>query len=216
MKENVAILRQCQRDNRDARDEVVNKLPKDLFKLVQFRNVEARVYENNYLPIKEAEGKYLQKGTEHQRRLELTHERRAIRDEVEKKMIEARQISDNPLPSPRKAPVPKEDGVLQHRDTDFITSNRLNAQVMLAPERSKRDVLIPEIKHKAYGKNPKYLEDRKTQWQEEKTRTRENAPDPDCPRGMKLMPDEERLSTLESLMASKTEVLRLLGKNALF
>jgi hypothetical protein len=39
-----------------------------------------------------------------------------------------------------------------------------------------------------------------------------SAPDPDCPKGMKLMPEDERLSTLESLQASKTECLRLLTK----
>ena len=37
-------------------------------------------------------------------------------------------------------------------------------------------------------------------------------PDPDCPKGMKLMPDEERLSTLENLQRSKAEVLQLLDK----
>ena len=37
-----------------------------------------------------------------QRRSELTSERRAARDEVERKLEEARQISENPMGSPRK------------------------------------------------------------------------------------------------------------------
>jgi hypothetical protein len=45
---------------------------------------------------------------------------------LERKIEEARQISDNPIGSPRKAPVPREDGVLQHKNIDFIMSNRVH------------------------------------------------------------------------------------------
>jgi hypothetical protein len=47
---------------------------------------------------------------------------------------------------------------------------------------------------------------------QEKQQKKLSAPDPDCPKGMKLMPEDERLSTLDSLQTSKTECLRLLTK----
>ena len=77
-----------------------------------------------------------------------------------------------------------------------------------------RSFKIPNkpAKHESYGKNPKYLEERKQQMKEEKELRMRSMPDPDCPKGMKLMPDEERLSTLENLQRSKAEVLQLLGK----
>ena len=48
--------------------------------------------------------------------------------------------------------------------------------------------------------------------EKEKQLRLQNESPSDCPRGMKLMPDEERLSTLENLQTSKTECLRLLQK----
>ena len=79
----------------------------------------------------------------------------------------------------------------------------------MVPDRPK--VQESPAKHESYGKNPKYLEERKQQMKEEKELRMRNMPDPDCPKGMKLMADEERLSTLENLQRSKAEVLQLLG-----
>ena len=103
-----------------------------------------------------------------------------------------------------------QDGKFLHRDIDFVASNRRGVQRM-APERTKAQ--DSPARHESYGRNPKYLEERKKQMEEEKELRRRNMPDPDCPKGMKLMPDEERLSTLENLQRSKAEVLQLLGES---
>ena len=94
-----------------------------------------------------------------------------------------------------------------------MASNRRGIQRMVL-DRPK--VLDSPAKHESYGKNPKYLEERKQQMKEEKELRMRNMPDPDCPKGMKLMPDEERLSTLENLQRSKAEVLQLLGESHRF
>ena len=65
-------------------------------------------------------------------------------------------------------------------------------------------------KHQDFGKVPEYLEQRKAQWEEEKEEIRRRKPDPNCPAGMMLMPEEERLDTLEILKASKVEALKQL------
>lgn len=231
MKENFQSLRQLQHEQRYLREqEEEERQEKEryekLYKLSQFRNVESRVYDSDKFerynqgnPLTERSNSsvgsgennrnYLQKGALQNRIKE--HEQnvgRVAREAVERKFAEAREIAEAPV-SPRKAPVPKDDGVFQHREIDFISSNRRGIQRM-APERNKKEE--SPSRHESYGKNPKYLEERKQQMKEEKELKRQNMPDPDCPKGMKLMPTEERLSTLENLQRSKKEVLELLGK----
>lgn len=219
MKENLLAIRDSARYNREAREaeQLRNSPGKDLYKLSQFRHVESRVYDVvSNVPLTERSENFLQKGSERIRRMELEKESKEARAQVERKIAEAREISDQPLGSPRKAPVPKEDGVFQHRNVDFVSSNK-RASVLQrynAPKSDRRqDGHGPQpSKHESFGRNPKYLEERKQQLREEQEIRRSNAPDPECPRGMKLMPEDERLSTLDSLQSSKAEVLRLLGK----
>ncbi len=170
MKENFMQIRDSQRANRELREEG-NREPRELYKLSQFRNVDSRVYDIKVQPYKEADGDFLARGAGQQRRTELTMERRQIRAEVEKRIEEARQISDNPLASPRKAAVPKDDGVLVHKDIDFITSNRVNAQLnaqlnVHSLPNARSPTNDSTTKHSAYGRNPKYLQDRKQQWED--------------------------------------------------
>ena len=53
-----------------------------------------------------------------------------------------------------------QDGKFLHRDIDFVASNRRGVQRM-APERTKAQ--DSPAKHESYGRNPKYLEERKKQ-----------------------------------------------------
>lgn len=56
-----------------------------------------------------------------------------------------------------------------------------------------------------FGRIPKYLLERKEQWAKEEEERRRNAPDPDCPPGMTLLDEEERLRTLRVLRKSLDE-----------
>ncbi|CAM9955338.1 unnamed protein product [Discosporangium mesarthrocarpum] len=66
--------------------------------------------------------------------------------------------------------------------------------------------------HESYGKVPLYLLERREQWEQEEERRRAEAPDPTCPPGMKLMPEEERVATLGLLQESETETQAQLNK----
>lgn len=46
---------------------------------------------------------------------------------------------------------------------------------------------------------PDYLVSRQEEWEREETRRKAEAPDPSCPPGMKLMPEDDRLQTLRQL-----------------
>lgn len=56
-----------------------------------------------------------------------------------------------------------------------------------------------------FGRIPKYLLERKEQWAREEEERRLNAPDPDCPPGMMLLDEDERLRTLRVLRKSLDE-----------
>lgn len=56
-----------------------------------------------------------------------------------------------------------------------------------------------------FGRIPKYLLERKEQWAREEEERRLNAPDPDCPSGMMLLDEDERLRTLRVLRKSLDE-----------
>lgn len=57
----------------------------------------------------------------------------------------------------------------------------------------------------SYGRIPRYLLERKEQWAREEEERRKNAPDPDCPPGMVLLDEDERVRTLHVLRKSLTE-----------
>lgn len=46
---------------------------------------------------------------------------------------------------------------------------------------------------------PDYLVSRQEEWERDEARRKAEAPDPSCPPGMKLMPEEDRLQTLRQL-----------------
>ena len=88
---------------------------------------------------------------------------------------------------------------------DFIRQNRKSVQAM----RSKKVEKAPEqlFKEKEnYGKLPRYLLERKIQLAEEYERRREDERMALAPPGTRVMPEDERLRTLEMLESNKLEV----------
>jgi len=86
----------------------------------------------------------------------------------------------------------------------------VKAMCMRAPEHSERH--DEGAHHREYGRVPEYLEERKQQWEDEAAERRRRAPDPSCPPGMMVMPEEERVATLETLMKSKKECMSQLER----
>jgi len=216
MKENRLEIRSIQQKNREDR-EFEDRPQKELFKLPQFKEVEARLYEEDE-PTKPRIENFLTKNQSKKRLDDKLLESRAIREELEAKLEEARYYSnaDQPL-SPRSgAMVPRSTQparITQREEKDFIGRNRVQAK-MLAPPATRttgRDVWGDEVsRHAEFGRVPDYLEQRKAHWAAEQEEARRRAPDPDCPKGMCLMPEEERRNTLDVLQNSKVEAMRQL------
>lgn len=61
------------------------------------------------------------------------------------------------------------------------------------------------VRNANFGRIPKYLLERKEQWAREEDERRRTAPDPDCPKGMVLLDEDERVRTLHVLCQSLEE-----------
>lgn len=212
MRENVMNMREAEARSRELREQA--RIPeKELYKMAQFRDVGARVFEE---PKPESirqpvgDGEFLAKGNAERRREDLAMEGRLKRAELDKKMNDARNLADMSL-TPRKATVPKATEVLklaERNNSNYIVKNKVKAVSMSSQQAPEKP--STSAKHQDFGRVPEYLEQRKAQWEEEKEEIRRRRPDPNCPPGMCLMPEEERLETLEVLRASKVETLKQL------
>lgn len=113
------------------------------------------------------------------------------------------------VPAPPQIQQPAGGPKIVTYDPDYETPNPIKntSKAKLDPERNHAKALNPN-----YGKVPQYLDDYKEQRrvvQEEKTRNEEQA---NCPSGMRLMPEEERVTTLNQLEKSKDEVFNNINK----
>ena len=224
MRDNVKELKIKQlklKQEKDEKDMLENR-SKNLYKLPQFQNVESRLYNN---PPDSARSdnndenddyndnpRFLTRGQSQLRREELAKEKKLIRQELEAKMEEERRLHEKPL-TPRKASVPRANEFAElaaPSQANFIHRNKLTAMTMEPQRRGSED--REEIKHESYGKVPQYLEDRKAKWAAEQEEIRRRRPDPDCPPGMRLMPEQERVETLRVLQESREEALNQLRR----
>lgn len=76
-------------------------------------------------------------------------------------------------------------------------------QALISPQHA---VVFPPVTHfpgNAWRQVPDYLVSRQEEWEREEIRRKAEAPDPSCPPGMKLMPEDERLQTLKQLQVRK-------------
>jgi hypothetical protein len=215
MKENLKELRVAQVRAKEQREQD-ERVAKPLYKLAQFKNIPSKLYDEkeNALTQRRAslDKEFLPKGQSELRREALAREKRSIRHELEEKLEEERMMAEKPS-TPRKAPVPRAfetADLAPPSNTDFISRNRVEA---IASVPSKKDLLVPrDSKHDDYGRVPAYIEERKAQWAEQREEVRRRMPDPDCPPGMRLMPEAERLQTLEILKSSQAEAMNQLQR----
>lgn len=114
--------------------------------------------------------------------------------------------------TPRKDPVPRASDVAKlapRSARDFVASNRLKAAEMKTKNVSEQE---QRFTHDSYGRVPDYLLSRQEEWEREEEKRKAEAPDPSCPPGMKLMPEEERLSTLKLLAENEASCQAQLNK----
>ena len=213
MSENRAIIKSVEHKFREEKEKKLQP-EREPYKLSQFKDVDARVFDESSKHSEMAgkhAGSYVTKGASNVRQEKLRRESRQKREEVENMLNDARDI--NQIVSPRKSSVPKADQVANlapRSRADFIHKNKASASKLNPPPRKNVDK--SPSKHEAYGRVPDYLEKRNAQKAAAEEERRRNAPDPNCPPGMTLMPEDERLETVRTLEASLDEVNRQLQR----
>ncbi len=104
-------------------------------------------------------------------------------------------------------------------DIDYVKANKIGAttagqhhrtEVIAATEaaeqKKKSDAMNPPEDYQP-GSVPKYLQDRREQWRKEAERIERERPDPDCPPGHVLLPEEDRKIALKAMLAKYDKCL---------
>lgn len=95
---------------------------------------------------------------------------------------------------------------------NYLADNKEKVIKMEAKKYEPKPLVPPvDSKHQT-GKIPDYLIKRKIQKSREDEKRRLNAPDPDCPDGMIVLPEDERISTLRTLQETEREVEESLNR----
>jgi len=103
-----------------------------------------------------------------------------------------------PEPSPKTNQIARKDIVRLNMLSSARPTIKLKSQVKLNTQNepsSQRSLKL--------GAVPKYLTDRKVEWARKEEERLKSLPDPDCPAGHIVMPENERHTTLSQLQKSK-------------
>jgi len=223
----VKAIKEMEAKNREAKEN--ERPPPEPWKMEKFKNVQSRVWQNKgsgsfsegtasnrpgsgHLnssregsrsnSAKEQRREFLRRGANEvlqQKQKDIRVQRaQEVGKESDGDYAQAKEI--------KKMAVPRHTEIntlAERSDRNFISSNRAE-NIQAAPKKVKDEPV--DVKHTSFGKVPAYLEQRKEQWQRAEQERLANMPDPDCPPGMVLMPEEERLETLRILAQNEKEV----------
>lgn len=110
------------------------------------------------------------------------------------------------------------DVKLTRHNFDFIKVNGIaakNSKIFKSPSLTNLDELKKkqddELKRYKKGVVPHYLINRKDQWKKDEEDRIANTPDPAMPPGHKVLPENERLQTLNLLKERERELMKLLS-----
>ena len=99
------------------------------------------------------------------------------------------------------------DYVHANKDSASVVGKKNRSRYMETSGRNSSAASSVPVKHRA-GNVPKYLRKRKEEWREEEERKEREKPDPDCPPGHDLLPEEDRVATLAGLNDRFAELLQ--------
>ncbi|KAL9658281.1 hypothetical protein ABK040_015603 [Willaertia magna] len=208
MKDNLRALKEKESENK-IKKEVQASTTKEEFKINKFKEVESKVKHLKtqiYQPENPVNQNYLKSG--------LSSQRQEIQQVKSKEKAEIIRKETSNIDY-KKPPIPKRDETIEIyrpvKDKDYIKQNAKDELKQIATKNQNklnRNETEEYQKPNEFGKIPKYLKDRKKQWEEEALRQKIEVQKVDeCPPGMRLLPEEERLETLRELEKNKETVM---------
>ncbi|CEG35535.1 Enkurin domain [Plasmopara halstedii] len=216
-RENKLRVKRMQADNRE-RQKLEEARQQQEFKLTRFKNVLPRVFQVN-----ESSNREQIKRHEYLRRSRLPLS--SMYSSSSTPQSETSTLSSSPPSTTncgckrhihRKAPVPslqelerREKYTFKKKNKEQIDFVNANAwEVIRKPPVEHNQKQVSRPVNPNFGRIPRYLMERKEQWAREEEERRKNAPDPDCPPGMILLDEDERVHTLDVLRISLAEAQR--------
>jgi uncharacterized protein YeaC (DUF1315 family) len=106
----------------------------------------------------------------------------------------------------------KKNTLLPKIQKNFIKENRKLVHDNKIPLKHKNNEEINNLKHKNYGKVPNYIKRYELEREIKKEEIKRQKELKKIPKGMKLLSEEERLSTLNGLILNKKELINQLEK----
>ena len=106
----------------------------------------------------------------------------------------------------------KKNTLLPKIQKNFIKENRKLVHDNKIPLKHKNNEEINNLKHKNYGKVPNYIKRYELEREIKKEEIKKQKELKKIPKGMKLLSEEERLSTLNGLILNKKELINQLEK----
>ncbi|DBA04071.1 TPA: hypothetical protein N0F65_009418 [Lagenidium giganteum] len=208
---NRLLVKKIQKDKREQRvkEELARR---EAFKLTKFKAVTPRVYEYEKSDdtVKQPRHEFLRPRSSRAPSADATDNQKHGDEAIPASPSVTPPVSSQRTPGKvrMKAPTPSLEELearnvqlakmTRKEPTDYVNANAWEV-IRKTPRRLIDDSQNQSTVHDSFGRLPKYLIERREEWAREEEERRRNAPDPDCPPGMMLMDEDERLRTLDVL-----------------
>ena len=128
-------------------------------------------------------------------------------NQTSKNNSRSRDVHKGPTPTINDAPI-----ILPKINKNYIRENRQLVIENKVPNKNKFIEEKNDAKHKDYGKVPDYIKKYELEREIMKDEIKKQEEASKCPKGTKLLTEEERIETLNGLINSKKEMTNLLEK----
>jgi len=197
-------LKEMQKENRRQKQRENYENSKSKHVLKQFSNIPSRfnkAKETKPLAEKKTKKNYVRSNRSHAFDKKEKHFARS--DSVRSRVKISKDAQDTLALLTGTYVPPAEDQFTQEEPINYVEQNKREAVAKPAPVEAKPK----QEKHKNYGKVPSYLKKRKAAWEKEEEMERAiMAKRAECPPGMQLMKEAERLETLRVLNENKQAI----------
>eukprot|EP00106_Octopus_bimaculoides_P007834 XP_014775276.1 PREDICTED: enkurin domain-containing protein 1-like isoform X2 [Octopus bimaculoides] len=203
MNENLKKVHQIQKLVRSKTLES-HEAPKELWKSKKFHDVPSR-FRGQLQKEPSAPGNFLRAHSRSGPPTRLSNEKESVEVPFEK--LSLTSVDD------------QKQTELLRKDVDFVKRNSRAAKhhQQVRPPSSLRELDAKKKTEEDFNKYkkgviPKYLKERQAQWVKDEEERIANIPDPTVPPGHKVLPDNERVETLELLQKNQGELLQKIQK----
>jgi len=136
-------------------------------------------------------------------------------EKLKEETIQKGIVIDPKIKVVTKGPTPKSNEINQLKPKEkknYILENKTKVTQNEIPSKVAKKEEIETAIHKDFGKTPDYLQKYKQEAEEKKLNEKRKLEEAKYPKGTRLLPEDERVQTLNSLLDSRKEIQNLIEK----